>query len=165
MPVDYRKRASGKYFEELEVGQIYKHSITRTVTETDNLLFSTLTHNTAWLHLDEEYSKTQMFGRRLVNSNFTLSLVAGVGVTDMTLGTTIANLGYNDVKFPKPVFFGDTIYTETEVISKRDSKSRQDAGLVEFEIRGINQRDELVISLRRTGLMIKKSSLGASEAV
>lgn len=159
MPADYRARASGKYYEDLEPGKIYKHSITRTVTETDNLLFSTLTHNTAWLHLDEEYAKTQMFGQRLVNSNFTLSLVAGVGVTEMTLGTTIANLGYTDVKFPKPVFFGDTIYTETEVLSKRDSKSRADAGIVEFEIRGYNQRDELVISLRRTGLMIKRSSL------
>ena len=161
MAADYRARASGKYYEDLEPGQIYKHSITRTVTETDNLLFSTLTHNTAWLHLDEEYSKTQMFGRRIVNSNFTLSLVAGVGVTEMTLGTTIANLGYTDVKFPKPVFIGDTIYTETEVLGKRESKSRSDAGIVEFEIRGVNQRDELVISLRRAGLMIKRSSLDA----
>lgn len=162
MPVDYRSRASGKYYEDLEPGAVYKHSITRTVTETDNLLFSTLTHNTAWLHLDEEYSKTQMFGRRIVNSNFTLSLVAGVGVTEMTLGTTIANLGYTDVKFPNPVFFGDTIYTETEVLSKRESRSRPDAGIVEFEIRGLNQRDELVISLRRAGLMIKRASLDQS---
>lgn len=159
MAVDYTELATGKYYEELEPGKVYKHAFTRTVTETDNLLFSALTHNMAWLHLDEEYSKTQMFGQRLVNSNFTLSLVAGVGVSDITLGTTIANLGYDAVKFQKPVFFGDTIYTETEVIGKRESKSRDDAGIVEFEIRGRNQRGEVVISLRRAGLMIKKSSL------
>ncbi len=159
MPVNYRERATGKYYEELEVGRVYKHAITRTVTETDNLMFSALTHNMAWLHLDEEYCKTQMFGQRLVNSNFTLSLVAGVQVMDLTLGTTLANMGYSDVRFPNPVFIGDTIYTETEVISKRESKSRPNAGLVEFETRGINQRDEIVVTLRRTGMMIKKSSL------
>ena len=159
MSVDYQELATGKYFEELEPGQIYKHSITRTVTETDNLLFTALTHNTAWLHLDEEYCKTQMFGRRIVNSLFTLSLVCGVQVNDLTLGTTQANLGFSDVKFSKPVFFGDTIYTETEVISKRESKSRPDAGIVEFETRGRNQQGEIVVSLRRTGLMIKKASL------
>lgn len=159
MPVNYRERATGKYYEELEEGRVYKHAITRTVTETDNLMFSALTHNMAWLHLDEEYCKTQMFGQRLVNSNFTLSLVAGVQVMDLTLGTTLANMGYSDVRFPNPVFIGDTIYTETEVISKRESKSRPNAGLVEFETRGINQRDETVVTLRRTGMMIKKSSL------
>ena len=159
MPVNYQERATGKYYEELEVGRVYKHAITRTVTETDNLMFSALTHNMAWLHLDEEYCKTQMFGQRLVNSNFTLSLVAGVQVMDLTLGTTLANMGYSDVRFPNPVFIGDTIYTETEVISKRESKSRPNAGLVEFETRGINQRDEVVVTLRRTGMMIKKSSL------
>lgn len=159
MPANYQELASGKYYEDLEPGVIYKHSITRTVTETDNLLFSALTFNMAWLHVDEEYSKTQMFGQRLVNSNFTLSLVAGVQVHDMTLGTTLANLGYSDVKFPNPVFIGDTIYTETEVLSKRESKSRPNAGIVEFETRGLNQRDEVVVVLKRSGLMIKRSSL------
>lgn len=159
MPVNYQQLATGKYYEELEIGKVYKHAITRTVTETDNLLFSALTHNMAWLHLDEEYAKTQMFGQRLVNSNFTLSLVAGVQVMDLTLGTTLANMGYSEVKFPKPVFIGDTIYTETEVISKRKLKSRPNAGLVEFETRGKNQRDEVVVVLRRTGLMIKRASL------
>ena len=158
MPVNYQDLATGKYYEELEIGTVYRHAITRTVTETDNLLFTALTHNMAWLHLDEEYSKTQMFGKRLVNSNFTLSLVAGVQVMDLTLGTTLANMGYSDVKFPAPVFIGDTIYTETEVISKRESKSRPNAGLVEFETRGRNQRDEIVVILRRTGLMLKKTS-------
>ncbi|WP_347510824.1 MaoC family dehydratase [Phaeobacter sp. CAU 1743] len=159
MAVNYQELARGMYYEDLEPGTVYKHAITRTVTETDNLLFSTLTYNMAWLHVDEEYSKTQMFGQRLVNSNFTLSLVAGVQVHDMTLGTTLANMGYSDVKFPNPVFIGDTIYAETEVLSKRESKSRPNAGLVEFETRGRNQRDEIVVVLRRTGMMIKKSSL------
>jgi acyl dehydratase len=159
MTVNYQELGTGKYYEELEPGQIYRHAITRTVTETDNLLFSALTHNMAWLHLDDEYCKTQMFGRRLVNSNFTLSLVAGVQVMDLTLGTTLANMGYCEVKFPNPVFIGDTIYTETEVIAKRESKSRPNAGLVEFETRGRNQRNETVVTLRRTGMMIKKSSL------
>jgi len=159
MPANYQELATGKYFEELEVGVVYKHAITRTVTETDNLMFSALTHNMAWLHLDEEYSKTQMFGQRLVNSNFTFSLVAGVQVMDLTLGTTLANLGYSEVTFPNPVFIGDTIYSETEVIAKRESKSRPNAGIVEFESRGRNQRDEVVVVLKRSGLMIKKSSL------
>jgi acyl dehydratase len=157
VPANYKELATGKYYEELEPGVVYKHAITRTVTETDNLMFSALTHNMAWLHLDEEYAKTQMFGQRLVNSNFTLSLVAGVQVMDLTLGTTLANMGYSDVKFPNPVFIGDTIYTETEVVSKRLSKSRPNAGLVEFETRGVNQRDEIVVVLKRTGLMLLKN--------
>lgn len=159
LPVNYQELATGKYYEELEVGTVYRHAITRTVTETDNLLFSTLTYNMAWLHVDEEYSKTQMFGKRLVNSNFTLSLVSGIQPMDLTLGTTLGNLGYSEVKFPNPVFFGDTIHAETEVLSKRESKSRPNAGIVEFESRGYNQRDELVVVFKRTGLMMKKSSL------
>jgi acyl dehydratase len=99
-----------------------------------------------------------MWGKRLVNSNFTLSLVTGVQVHDMTLGTTLANLGYSEVKFPAPVFIGDTIYSETEIISKRESKSRPDAGIVDFETRGRNQRDEIVVVVRRAGLMIKKNA-------
>lgn len=157
MGVNYEELASGKYYEDLEPGKVYRHSITRTVTETDNLLFSALAFNCAWLHMDEEYCKTQIYGKRIVNSLFTLTLVCGVCVHDMTLGTTLANLGFNDVKFPKPVFFGDTIYTETEVISKRESKSRPNTGIVEFEIRGRNQREELVVSLRRTGMMLKRN--------
>lgn len=156
MPVDYASLATGKWFEELEPGKVYRSAITRTITETDNLLFSTLTHNSAWLHLDEEYSKTQMFGTRIVNSMFTLALVCGIQVADVTLGTTLANLGFTDIKFPKPVFFGDTIHVETEVIGRRESKSRSDAGIVEFEHRAINQRDEVVAVVRRTGLMSKR---------
>ncbi|MFT3975783.1 MAG: MaoC family dehydratase [Sphingomonas bacterium] len=156
MAIDYAALATGKWFEDLEPGKVFRHAITRTVTETDNLLFSTLTHNSAWLHLDEEYCKTQMFGTRIVNSMFTLSLVCGIQVADVTLGTTLANLGFSDIKFPKPVFFGDTIYVETEVVDRRESKSRPDAGIVEFEHRGYNQRGEIVASLRRSGLMAKR---------
>src|SRR5882762_2255264 len=115
----------------------------------DNVLFSTLTMNPQPLHLDEEFAKRTEFGQRLVNSLFTLGLVIGMSVSDTTLGTTIANLGMSDVRFPSPVFHGDTIRVETTVVSKRDSKSRPEAGIVEFEHRGINQRDEIVCVCRR----------------
>lgn len=161
MNVDYRKLATGKYYEELNVGDVYKHSTTRTVTETDNLLFSTLTYNSAWLHMDDEYCKQTGHGKRLVNSLFTLSLACGVTVNDTTLGTTEGNLGFTDVKFSSPVYIGDTLYSETEVISKRESKSRPQSGIVEFETRSLNQRGQVVLSFRRTGLMLKKSSLPA----
>ncbi|WP_199086627.1 MaoC family dehydratase [Bosea sp. ASV33] len=161
MSVDYQKLATGKYYEELVVGNVYKHAITRTVTETDNLLFSTLTYNSAWLHMDEEYCKQTAHGRRLVNSLFTLSLACGVTVADTTLGTTEGNLGFTDVKFTSPVYIGDTLYSETEVISKRESKSRPQSGIVEFETRSINQRGQVVLSFRRTGLMLKKAFLPA----
>jgi acyl dehydratase len=156
MPVNYQDLATGKYYEDLEPGRVFRHAITRTVSETDNLLFSTFTYNSAWLHMDEEYSKNTMYGTRIVNSLFTLALACGVTVNDLTLGTTLGNLGFTDVKFTKPVLFGDTLHVETEIIERRESKSRPDAGIVEFETRGYNQRDELVISLRRTGLMSKR---------
>lgn len=159
MPIDYEALATGKYYEDLGVGLVLRHPITRTVTETDNLLFSTLTHNVAWLHLDEEYCKTTDYGQRIVNSNFTLSLASGLTVIDTTLGTTLGNLGYNDVKFPKPVFFGDTLHVESEVLSRRESKSIKDAGIVEFETRAYNQRDEMVVSFKRIGLMKMRKSL------
>lgn len=161
MTVDYRELATGKYFEELNVGDIYKHSTTRTVTESDNLLFSTLTYNSAWLHMDDEYCKQTPYGKRLVNSLFTLSLVCGVTVNDISLGTTEGNLGFSEVKFTAPVFIGDTIYTQTEVMSKRESRSRPQSGIVEFETRGYNQRGEMVVTLRRQGLMLKRSALAA----
>lgn len=157
MGVNYEELATGKFLEQLKAGDVYKHPITRTVTESDNLLFSVLTHNSAWLHVDDEYCKGTMYGKRIVNSIYTLGLVCGMGVNDLTLGTTQGNLGFSDVKFTKPVFIGDTIHAETEVISVRESKSRPDAGIVEFETRGYNQNDELVVSLRRTQLMSKKN--------
>jgi len=146
----------GKYFEEFEIGTVYRHEITRTVTEMDNILFTTLTMNVQPLHLDEEFSKTTMHGQRLVNSIFTLGLVVGVTIIDTTLGTTLGNLGFESVEFPKPVFHGDTIRAETEILDKRESKSRPNTGIVWFEHRGYNQRGELVCRCKRTGMMLKR---------
>lgn len=144
---------AGKWFDELEVGQVFAHDIRRTVTETDNLMISTLSHNPAQLHLDAEYCRTETeFGQILVNSCFTLSLMVGVSVGDTTLGTAVANLGWDEVRFPKPVFIGDTLRVETEVLELKDSKSRPDQGIVTFAHRAFNQRDELVASCKRTGL-------------
>ena len=135
---------AGKYFEEFSVGQVFKHQPGRTITETDNVLFTTLTMNPQPLHLDEEFAKQTEFGQRLVNSLLTLGIAVGLSVADTTLGTTIANLGFDKIDFPKPVFHGDTIYVETEIVDKRESRSRPDAGVVFFEHRAINQRQELV---------------------
>lgn len=146
---------AGLYFEEFESGHVFQHALTRTVTEMDNTLFSLMTMNPQPLHLDAEFSAKTEFGQRLVNSLFTMGLVIGITVVDTTLGTTIANLGMTDVKFPKPVFHGDTLRVETEVLSKRESNSRPNAGIVEFEHRGFNQRGELVCSVRRTAFMKK----------
>ncbi len=144
---------SGLYFEELTPGLLVRHAVTRTVTETDNLLFTSLTMNPQPLHLDEEFAKKSMYGQRIVNSIFTLGLVAGIHVADLTLGTTLGNLGFDEVKFPKPVFIGDTIRVESEVLEARLSKSRPDRGIVRLEHRAYNQRDELVCSLQRAALM------------
>ncbi len=143
----------GRYLEELSPGDIYQHAVTRTVTETDNLLFCALTHNTQPLHLDEEFGRASIYGGRVVNSIYTLGLVVGVGVTELTLGTTLGNLGFGEISFPNPVRVGDTIRSETEVINCRRSSSRPDAGVVEFESRGFNQRNELVARVRRKALM------------
>ncbi|MES2363264.1 MAG: MaoC family dehydratase [Pseudomonadota bacterium] len=147
---------SGKYLEELLVGDVYRHAVTRTITETDNLLFCALTHNTQPLHLDEEFGKASIYGSRVVNSIYTLGLVVGVGVTELTLGTTLGNLGFGEITFPNPVRIGDTLRSETEVISCRESKSRSDSGIVEFESRGYNQREEVVATIRRKALMMKR---------
>ncbi|NYT61692.1 MaoC family dehydratase [Alcaligenaceae bacterium] len=148
---------AGLYYEQFEVGHVFKHALTRTVTEMDNTLFSALTMNTQPLHLDAEFASKTEFGQRLVNSLFTLGLVIGITVTDTTLGTTIANLGMSDVNFPYPVFHGDTVGVETTVISMRTSKSRSNAGIVEFEHRGINQRGEIVCVCRRSAFMKRMS--------
>src|SRR5215470_8347317 len=147
---------AGLYFEEFEEGQVFEHAISRTVTEMDNVLFSTLTMNPQPLHLDEEFAKQTEFGQRLVNSIFTLGLVVGLSVGETTLGTTVGNLGFEKVEFPKPVFIGDTIRAETEVIEKRESKSRPEWGIVLFEHRGVNQRGEVVTVCRRAAMMLKK---------
>jgi acyl dehydratase len=147
---------AGLWFDELTVGQVFQHAIRRTVTETDNILFSTLTHNPAQLHLDAEYMKDSEYGQVLVNSTFTLGLMVGVSIGETTLGTAVANLGWDEVRFPAPVFIGDTLHVETEVLSLRESKSRPGAGIVTFGHRAFNQRDELVASCKRTGLQRKK---------
>lgn len=146
----------GLYFEELEVGRVVEHSVRRTVTEMDNMLFSCLTHNTQPLHIDHHFAAASEWGQPLVNSIFTLGVMIGVSVSDTTLGTTIGNLGMTDVKFPKPVFHGDTLRATTEIVAKRESRSRPDAGIVVFRHRAFNQRDELVAECLRQGLMRKK---------
>ncbi|HWJ07289.1 MAG TPA: MaoC family dehydratase [Steroidobacteraceae bacterium] len=143
----------GLYFEEFSVGQRFEHVLRRTVTEADNLIFSTLTHNPAALHLDEEAMKSSEFGTRIVNSCFTLSLMVGISVADTTLGTTVANLGWDEVRFPKPVFIGDTLHVETTVQEMRASKSRPGQGIVTFVHRAYNQRNEEVGSCKRMALM------------
>jgi len=147
---------SGLWFEELTVGTVVEHAVRRTVTETDNVLFTTMTMNPAPLHLDADYASRTEFGRPLVNSMYTLALVVGLSVTELTLGTIVAQLGLDAVSFPAPVFTGDTVRVETEVVEARESRSRPDAGLVVFEHRAHNQRDELVCRARRTGLMHKR---------
>ncbi|MFC6592756.1 MaoC family dehydratase [Deinococcus lacus] len=153
-------RPPGKYFGELAEGQVISHYLTRTVTEADNVLFTTMTMNPQPLHLDAEYAAQTEFGQRLVNSMLTLSLLVGISVYDLTLGTLVANLGFGEIAFPKPVFHGDTLRAETEVLSKRESNSRPDAGIVTFEHRAYNQRGELVARCRRTALMQKQPSGG-----
>jgi acyl dehydratase len=147
---------AGLYYEELVPGLVVEHSIRRTVSEYDNVLFSSITHNLAPLHLDEEYAKTTMWGRRLVNSMYTLGLVCGIVVGETTQGTTLGNLGFEKVKFPKPLFFGDTVRVRTEIIERRESKTYPGAGIVMFRHLGINQRDEIVVDCLRAGLMMKK---------
>jgi acyl dehydratase len=147
----------GLYFEEFSVGQLFRHAVRRTVTEADNVFFTALTHNPAALHLDEEYCRTQTeFGQRIVNSAFTLGLMVGISVGDTTLGTTVANLGWDEVRFPKPLFHGETVHVESEVIEIRESKSRPTNGIVIFEHRAYNQKNVLVASCKRSALMHRK---------
>ena len=147
---------SGLYYEEFRVGMAFSHAMRRTVMQSDNVLFSVMTHNPSPLHLDEEYMKGTEFGRTIVNSCLTLSLMVGVSVADTTLGTAIANLGWDEVRFPKPVFPGDTLRFESEVAEMRESRSRPNAGIVTFVHRAYNQANELVGSCRRSALMLKK---------
>jgi acyl dehydratase len=149
---------AGRFFNEWQVGDRIAHEVTRTVTETDNVLISTLTHNPQPLHLDHEVAAASEFGRPLVNSIFTFGLMVGVSVADTTLGTLVANLGYTDLAFPAPVFIGDTLRTETEVTALRESKSRPTAGIVTFEHKSFNQRGELVARCLRTALLSKTAA-------
>jgi acyl dehydratase len=147
---------SGLWFEELIAGLTVEHVTTRTVTETDNVLFTTMTMNPQPLHLDVEFAARSEFGKPLVNSLFTLGLVVGLAVPELTLGTTIANLGFSRVDFPAPVFAGDTIHVITNVVGARSSASRPQAGIVTFEHRGLNQRDELVCLAVRSAMMHRR---------
>jgi acyl dehydratase len=148
---------AGLYYEEFQLGQVFDHAIRRTITEADNLLITTMTHNPARLHLDEEYCREETeFGQRIVNSCLTLSLMVGISVNDTTMGTAVANLGWDEVRFPRPLFHGDTIRIQTEVLELRASKSRPRNGIVIFEHRAFNQNDDLVGVCKRTALMLRK---------
>ena len=143
----------GRFFDEWQVGDRIDHAIRRTVTEADNLLISALTHNPQPMHLDAEAAKDSEFGQILVNSCFTFSLTVGISVADTTLGTLVANLGFDEVKFPKPVFYGDTLRIESEVVALRESGSRPNAGIVTWAHRALNQRGETVCTMKRTALL------------
>jgi len=147
---------AGRDFDEFEVGRLFRHAIRRTLTEADNVLFSALTHNPAPLHIDREYMRTQSeFKEPLINSFFTLGLIVGISIHETTLGTTVANLGLEDVRFPAPLFAGDTVHVETEVVAMRPSRSRPRNGILTLEHRGYNQHDVLVAACRRNVLMLR----------
>lgn len=147
---------AGRWFDDWNIGDVIVHEIRRTVTETDNLLFSTMTHNPQPLHLDAEAARASEFGQILVNGTFTFSLMVGLSVGDTTMGTLVANLGYDKLVMPKPVFLGDTLRAETEIIELRPSKSRPDAGIVTFAHRMLNQRGDIVCSCLRSALLKRK---------
>ena len=149
---------AGRLFEDFTLGETIAHAVRRTVTETDNLLITTLTHNVQPLHLDAEYAKGTEFGRIVVNGIFTFGLMVGLSVEDTTLGTLVANLGYDEVVMPKPVFVGDTLRAETTVVEARESRSRPNAGIVVFEHRCLNQRDELVCRCRRMAMVQRRTA-------
>ena len=147
---------AGLYLEEFKVGSVFRHGLTRTVTESDNVLFSVMTMNPQPLHIDFDFASKTEWGKPLVNSLFTLGLMIGISVHDTTLGTTIANLGMSQTVFPAPVFHGDTIRVETTVLSVRDSKSKTDRGIVEFEHRAFNQHGVLVAKCTRQAMIRKR---------
>ena len=147
---------AGLYYEDFEAGQEFTHPLSRTVTEMDNTLFSLLTLNPQPLHIDAHFSAKTEFGQRIFNSLYTLGIMIGMTVYDTTLGTTVANLGMSEVNFPKPVFHGDTLRARTVVLSKRESRSRPDAGLVEFQHTALNQNDEVVATCKRMAMMRKR---------
>lgn len=146
----------GKYYDELEVGMVIKHDLSRTLTEMDNVLFSSLTMNTQPLHLNEDFAAKTEFGQRIVNGIFTMGLLVGITVPELTHGTIIANLGYENVRHPHPMFHGDTLYGETEITAKRDSKSRPEAGLVTMKHTGRNQDGVVCVEVTRTALFLRK---------
>lgn len=154
---------TGKYFDDLEAGMIIKHSLGRTITEMDNVLFNALTMNNQPLHLNEDFSAKTQFGTRIVNGIFTLGVVIGITVNELTAGTIVANLGYESVEHPKPVFHGDTIYVETQVLEKRTSRTKPDRGIVKLKHLGKNQSGEVICEVERTVLFLKRSPAGGAE--
>ncbi|MGE3145843.1 MAG: MaoC family dehydratase [Pseudorhodoplanes sp.] len=159
MPQDsvVRHKRGGLYFEDFELGKIYEHALTRTVTQMDNMLFSNMTLNPQPLHIDRHFAETETeWGKPLINSLFTLGLMIGISVNDLTMGTTIANLGMTDTKFPHPLFENDTVHCTTEVLGKRESSSRPNAGIVELHHRAFNQNGKLVAECRRQAFMLKR---------
>lgn len=154
----------GLYFEELEPGMVIEHQTRRTVTEADNISFCAMTLNLAPLHLDEEYAKQSIYGQRIVNSLYTLGLVTGISMQDTTQGTTMGNLGFSNVQFPKPLFHGDTVRVRTEIVDKRESKSRPEAGIVTFRHYGLKQNGDVVCDCTRAGLMFKRPAAEPSDA-
>lgn len=146
----------GKYYEELNEGDVIQHRLGRTITEMDNVLFTSITMNTQPLHLDEEYASQTQFGQRIVNGIFTLGLAVGLTVADLTEGTLVANLGYQEVKHPHPTFHGDTLTVSTEILSKRESRSKPDRGIVKFRHIGRNQHGTIIVDFTRTAMMLKK---------
>lgn len=147
---------AGKYYDELEVGQVLKHALGRTITEADNTLFCALTLNTQPLHINEDFASKTAYGQRIVNGIFTLGLAVGISVPDLTQGTIVANLGYENVAHPQPVFHGDTLYVETEIVAKRESRSRPEAGIVTMKHTGRNQNGVVVIEVTRAALFLKR---------
>ncbi len=146
----------GKYFDELEIGQVIRHDVGRTLTEMDNVLFSSLTLNPQPLHINADYAARTEFGRPIVNGLFTLGLVVGITVYDLTAGTIVANLGYESVKHPRPMFAGDTLYVETEITDKRESRSRPESGIVTMKHTGRNQHGDVCVEVSRTALFLKR---------
>ncbi len=149
---------TGKYFDDLEVGMSINHSLGRTITEMDNVLFNALTMNTQPLHLNEDFANKTQFGQRIVNGILTLGIVIGITVNDLTAGTIVANLGYEKVEHPRPVFHGDTIYVETQVLQKRASRSKPDRGIVKLKHLGKNQHEDVICDVERTVLFLKRPS-------
>jgi acyl dehydratase len=154
---------AGKYFDDLEEGMTFQHSLGRTITESDNTLFNALTMNTQPLHLNEDFSRKTVFGKRIVNGILTLGVVIGITVNDLTEGTIVANLGYEKVEHPNPVFHGDTIYVETHVLEKRPSRSKPDRGIVKLRHSGKNQQGELICAVERTVLFLKSPGVKTSK--
>lgn len=152
----------GKYYDDLKTGMTFQHSLGRTITEADNTFFSALTMNTQPLHLNEDFSRKTQFGQRIVNGILTLGVVVGLTVSDLSEGTIVANLNYERVNHPRPVFHGDTLYVETEVLDKRESRSKPDRGIVKLRHVGVNQHGEVICEVERTVMFLKRTP-GASD--